>query len=492
MAAFSTLRRFGDNFGNVDVLRHVSFFLNQRDKFAMSFSNKGVRESLREMLPTATRYVTTVKPNLMSAFSSNNGVYHTPITLFKASSDYHTFCNLYRGMITHAGANEDRDYYGAWYEFHLKLVKGAARDRRGAIDLYLYDMSVKDEKFVVERLRDSVDTRLIDHHCLKYTPGIKDAIASNTSIVDVSAYSEVSVCRCNLFDSISARSTDIVKLHLIGGTCDDTVQMIADYCVDGVKNLSITTADSSSVMSSSIVDLICDAVAEVGILEILEIGNVVVDYEEWADGLMHALDTCPILSLRINETDFDEDCSEDMVHVLAKLKAADVKMTSCDFGDWGKPVFDALFSNTSITWLDLSFTKMGDGSIGPLVDMIKRGKLTRLAIGSCGVGQEGIREVLMATMHADSKLDFISIFGNDTDHPSVFDGMHGTSLRNIHVGELKHGTAAALADVFVATPTSCKVDTRDSDDCCNDGGGVWPWVTKSHVWYMSHEDFLED
>lgn len=485
MAAFSTLRRFGDNFGNVDVVRQVSFYLNQRDKIAMATSARGVNKILREMLPTATRYVTTVKPNLMSIFSFENGAYSSPIETFQLS-EYGNFGNFYQSLITHVGANEDKEYYASWLEHQLRMRKRSARNRKRVIDLYIRDLPAKDEKYLVERLRESVDTHLSDHHCLQYTRDIKNAIVTNTSIVNVSAYSEISSCRCNLFDCISERSTDVTTLHFVGGTCDDSIQMIADYCVSGLKNLSITTADSSSEINGMMVDIVGDAVARVGILNILEIGNIVGDYEEWADGLIHMLDTCPISSLRINETDFEDHCLVGMVNVLPKLTATDVKMTSCDFGDWGKPLFDALFSNTSISWLDLSYTHMGDGSISKLVEMIQRGTLTRLAIGACGVGKEGIGRVLRATTHVGSKLRFISIFDNNINDPTVFEGMGGTSLEAIHVGELNIDVAIDLVD-----SSPFEVDTRDSDDCCNDGGGVWPWRTKSHVWYMSHDEFLE-
>lgn len=486
MAAFSTLRQFGDNFGNRDVARRVYFFLNQREKIAMSTSSNGVHEAIRDLLPTSTRYVTTVKPNLLSAFSSDNGVYSAPISTFQISK-YGNFGNFYQSMITHVGANEDRDYYAAWYEYQLKLGKGSARNRRNMIDLFIRDLPVRDETFLVERLRESVDTRLGDHNCLQYSEDIMHAIASNTSIVDVMAYSEVPSCRCLLFDSLSTRTTDITKLHVVGGICVDSTQTIASHCVQGLTELSIAGADSSSEIHGLSVDLIGEAVADVGILQVLDIGNVVSDYEEWADGLISALDSCPISSLRINETEFEEDCLEEMVRVLRKLKATDVKMTHCDFDYWGKPVFDALFSNTSISWLDVSFTKIRDYSIGPLVEMVQRGTLTRLAIGGCGVGRGGINQLLRATTHTDSKLEFISIFDNDVQHSSAFEGMHGTSLSNIHVGELND--AAALAEL--ALVESCKVDTRDCDECSNGGGGVWPWMTKSHLWYTSHAEFLK-
>ena len=490
MAVFSTLRKFGDNFGNKDVARQVSFFLNQRDKIAMNTSARSVHEALGDFLPTSTRYITTVKPNLMSAFSVENGVYSSPISTFHISK-YGNFGNFHQSLITHVGANEDRNYYAAWYECQLSLARGSARNRRDQIDLYISDMSSRDEAFLVERLRESVDTRLGDHNCLQYSKDIMYAIASNTSIVDVLAYSQVTSCRCGLFSSLSVRSTAITKLNLVGGLCVDSTQMIANCCVEGLKDLSISTDDPASEVHGYSVDVICGAVADVGVLEVLEIGNVAADYDEWADGLIRALGSCPIVSLRINDTEFDKDCLAGMVRVLHLLGAADVKITCCDFDDWGKPVFDALFSNTSISWLDISFTIIGDGSIGALVEMIKRGKLTRLGIGGCGVGGRGIKSLIQATTHADSKLDFISIFDNDIDHPSVFEDMGGTSLKNIHIGELSDADALAkLVVVKSRSGQTCDIDARDSDDCFNEGGGVWPWVTKSHVWYTSHNEYL--
>lgn len=472
MPAFSTLRRFGDHFGNQDIARQVSFFLDQGDKCAMSASAKGVHQALRKLLPTSTRYVTTVVPNLMSVFSSYNGVYSSPIDTFQVSQ-YGNFGSFYQSMITHVGANEDKDYYSAWYEKQLNLGRGVSRGRRGDIDLYIDDLPDKDERFLVERLLSSTDTRLSDHHCLKYTKGVREAIVHNTSIVELLAYSEVSSCRCVLFDCITKRSTNLVELHLVGDTCDDTIQMIAESCVDGLKNLSITASDSSEEIRGTAVDVICDAVADIGILEVLEIGNVVSDNEEWAEGLVRLLATCPISSLRINETYFEEDCLNQMVHALSKLKAVDVKLTSCEFGDWGKPVFDALFSNRSIRWLDLSFTEMGDESIGSLVEMIKGGTLTRLAIGACGIEREGIKSLLRATCSDGSNLEFISIFDNDIDYHSVFESMEETSLWDIHVGELRD--ASFLEDHV------CNIDARDSDDCFNEGGGGWPWGTTRNM-----------
>lgn len=477
MPTLSTLRHFGDKLGDNDVTRQVSFYLVLSDKINMSTCTKGIYLALNDFLPTSTRYVTTVKPNLRSTFSTDNDVYSAPIETFEVG-EHGSFDNFHKGLITHVGANEDKNYYAAWYEHVLGLSKGAARNRRHEIDLYVYDMPAEDERLLVERLLDSVDTRLSDHHCLQYTRRIKDALTANTSIVDVSAYSEVHSCRCNLFDCISARSTNITTLRFVGGTCDDSVQMIADYCVNALKHLSIKTADSSSTIGGIMVDVVGEAVAEVGILETLEIGNVVGDFEEWSDGLVRMLERCPISSLRINETLFEDGCLEGMAYVMRRLVATDVKLTSCDYGDRGNLVFDALFQNRSICWLDLSYTMIGDGSTDALVDMIRRGTLTRLAIGACGIGRESIMKVLQATTHVDSRLAFISIFGNDLDHPVIFSNMDGTSLETIHVGELERGTTATFL-YFNAFPF--RVDSRNSEECCRSGGGVWPWWTKSHT-----------
>ncbi|CAN0598514.1 unnamed protein product, partial [Ectocarpus sp. 12 AP-2014] len=275
---------------------------------------------------------------------------------------YGNFCNFYRSLITHVGANEDRDYYAAWLEQQLKLAKGSARSRRRSIDLFTSGRPARDETFIVERLRESVDTRLSDHHILAYTDDIMAAIESNTSIVEVSAYSQTSSCRCRLFNCLSKRSVSITSLDLTGGACIDSTQTIADSCVHDLKRLSLSTGCSDEEMDGLTIDLVCDAVAEAGVLEVLGVGNVVGDYEEWADGLIRALETCPITSLRIDDTIFDIPCVPGMVRVFPELQATDVKLTQCDFDGWGKPVFDALFSNENIQWLDVSSTKIGDGS----------------------------------------------------------------------------------------------------------------------------------
>lgn len=481
MTPYSTLNHLGE-----DMVRHLSLFLSQPDKIALSTSARFHHNALKCLLPTSRNYVTTVKPNLMSVFSGDYGVYSTPLETFKVSA-YGNFGNFYQSLITHVGANEDRDYYSAWLEHRLGLGNGSARNRRSSIDLYIRELPARDEKLLVERLRESVDTRLSDHHTLVYTDEIMDAIMSNTSIVDVSAYSDGDSCRCRLFDSLAQRSTHITSLFLSGGTCVDTTQTIADFCVHGLKKMSLSTGISVQVMDGFTIDLICDAVARVGILEVLDVGNVVGEYEEWADGLMRALETCPIVSLRIDETIFKEGCVPGMVRVLPKLRATDVKFTLCDFEGWGKPVFDALFSNENICWLDVSSTKIGDGSIDALVNMIRRGTLARLAIGNCGIGRDAVARVLKATTRADSNLAFISIFDNDIDHPKIFKGLSKTSLTGIHVGELSNCDKAIAR---FAAATRCEIDTSDADECYNGGGGVFPWQTKSHTWFVSEEEYL--
>lgn len=174
-----------------------------------------------------------------------------------------------------------------------------------------------------------------------------------------------------------------------------------------------------------------------------------------------------------------------MVRALPKLEATRVEITECDFGlsgDWKKPVFDALFSNTSIRWLDLSFTDIGDESIGTLVEMVTRGSLTKLAIGWGSIGHDGIATVLRATTHVDSNLKFISICGNDIDHPDIFQDIDDTSLEAIHVGELSNdATFSALAEFMVAkrkkTDSVCVIDTRDYEDVVNsmEEDEAWPW-----------------
>lgn len=472
MAAFSSLNHFGDNFGNRDVVKHVSFFLNQRDKIAMAASTKGVSQALRQFLPTSSSYITTVKPNLLSAFSvvSQTGVYSAPIETFKLNK-YGWFGNFYESMITHVGANEDRDYYSAWYEHHLLLAPRSTRSQRGAIDLFISDLPGKDEEFLTERLRQSVDTTLCDHHCLSYTQEIVDAIVSNTSIVNVLAYSQISSCRCALFRSLAARSTNITSLNVCGGICHDTTLVIGDECVQDLTHFSFTTGESDRFIDGGSVDYICESIADAGILKVLEVGNVHGDYDEWANGLICVMESCLLRSVTIDDTDFMPHCLPGMVRVLPLLTATTVKITSCGFGDWGKPVFDALFSNYALTTLDMSFTNMGDGSIGPLVKMIKRGTLVKLAIGACGISAKGIESVLRATAHDSSNLKYLSVFDNHLSRRCFQSDK--TSLVGLHVGVV---CDEAILDNILkfGVDNNLEVDMRDSDEYLNEGGGWWP------------------
>ncbi|CAM9095978.1 unnamed protein product [Ectocarpus sp. 12 AP-2014] len=478
MPTFSSFLHFGDNFGNEDVVRILSFFLNQRDKIALSQSTRGVHRTLLKFLSTSKKYVTTVRPNLLSAFSVNkNGTYHSKPGTFRVSR-YGNFGNFYQSMITHVGANEDRDYYAAWVEHHFGLGRGAARNHRGVLDLYIRQLPLKHEKLLVERLRESKDTELWDHNNLGYTRDIEHALEGNTSIVHVTAYSEFASCRCNLFHALSMRSTDLTKLTIIGGICPDTAQGIADSCVQELTNLSLTSSASAENLNGLAIDVVCEAVASVGILKNLEIGNVVGQYDDWADGLILALETCPISSLRINETDFMQSCVPGLVGVLPLLEAGDVKLTNCNFADFGEPVLSALFSNESICYLDLSYTKIEEGSIGPLVEMIKHGTLLRLAIGWCSVGKDDVKNVLGATTCERSDLEFLSICGNDLDSPETFQDLLHTSLTYLHVGGLSPDLLCAVL-AFTGNRRNngdeCEIDTRDCEECYDDCcGGVWP------------------
>lgn len=473
MAAFSSLNHFGDNFGNRDVVRQVSLFLNQRDKVALATSTRGVNEAVRCYLSTLTTYVTTVKPNLISAFTFDprTGVYSVPIETFKIN-EYGCFGNFYESMITHVGANEDRSYYSAWYEQRLKLSAGSTRSRRGTIDLFIRQLSAKDEAFLTERLRQSVDTTLCDDHCLRYTQKIVNAIVSNTSIVNVLSYSQTTSCRCVLFSCLAARSTKITSLNLCGGICHDATLVIGDECVQALTHFSFTTGQSDQFIDGFSVDYICESIADAGVLKVLEIGNVDGDYDEWADGVIRVMETCLLQSIIIDEAAFMPHCLPGMVRVLPFLTASDVSMTSCDFGNWGKPVFDALFSNYSTTTLDLCFTKMRDASIDLLVKMIKRGKLVKLAIGGCGISAKGIRSVLKATAHSSSKLEYLSVFDNVL---GKIRGIDSTSLVGLHVGVVTDDAVLDSVLEFGIT-NNLEVDMSDSDKCYDEGGRAWPWA----------------
>lgn len=452
MTTFSTLKHFGDNFGGEDVTRVVSLFLNQRDKISLSISARSVHKILKHFLPTSFEYVTTVKPNLVFVFSSDNGVYSAPIGTFKANPGGF-FDSFVESMIKHTGCNEDSDYFLAWYTHHLFGKREDYAYPRHVLSLEFPVLKPVEEGLIVMRLRESVDHRLRDMDLFPYTPRIMDALETNASIVEIVIHNhELSSCRCELFESLSRRSTDIKSLVLVGEICDDAFQTIADGCVQGLMKLAIT-GNPASDMDGHNVDTVCEAVSEIGILESLEIDGAIADYDGGGDGVIRVLDTCPLRSLSVSASLFGEDCWSEMVRVLSKLKATDVKFTEFrTFSDWMRPAFDALFSNTSIQSLDLSFTKIGDGSMCELENMVKRGTLIKLAIRGCSIGSDGIRSVLRATTHVDSKLKFISIGGNDMEHPDVFGGLVRTSLEVIHPEDFGGdiATTESLAKLIVA------------------------------------------
>ena len=447
MAAFSTLNHFGVNFGNEDVMRRVSFFLNQRDKIAMSTSSRRVHQVLEHFLPTASEYVTTVKPNLLPVPSSDNGVYVIRIGIFPANPDGF-FDSFIDSMIVHTGCNEEKDYYLAWFSHRLFGKTDCYRSSRHIISLEFPSLHIVEEALIIQRLRDSVDRQLRDHDFFPYTPRILDAVESNTSIVEIVAHNNDLSCRCDLFECLSRRSTDIESLMFWGESCADAYQAIADGCVQGLKKLTIASNPGSD-MDGDKVDTVCEAVSEVGILESLDIDGAIADYDGGGHGLVRVLDTCPLRSLSVNASIFGEDAWSEMVRVLSNMKATDVKFTELEiFRDWMRPAFDALFSNTSIQSLDLSFTNIGDGSICALENMVKRGTLIKLGIRECSIGRDGNESVLRATTHVDSNLRFISI--SDTDHPDIFAGLVNTSLEVVHLEVSSDAAIESLAKLNVA------------------------------------------
>lgn len=451
MAAFSSLKHFGDNFGNADIARQVAFFLNQRDKIAMSTSARGVREVVKHLLPTSTKYVTTVKPNFVSLFSLDNGVYSAPIGTFRADPDGF-FDSFAESMIKHTGCNEDSDFYLAWYTHQLFGKREDYGYPRHTLCLEFPVLKSVDMALIVIRLRESVDRRLREHEIFPYTPLIMDAFEINTSIVDIlMCNNESPACRCDFVESLSRRSTDIKSLQLVGEICHDAAQTIADRCLRGLKKLSIT-GDVAMPIDGHIVDILCEAVSEVGILESLDIGEVNAEYDGGGAGLIRVLDTCPLRSLSVSAVHFEEETWARMVRVLSNMEATEVKFTEYRiFSESMRPVFDGLFSNTSIRSLDLSFTKIGDEGMGALENMVERGSLIKLAIDGCSIGRDGIKGVLRATAHIGSRLRFISIGNRDMDRPDIFEGLIKTSLEAMHLKEvLDIATMESVEKLIVA------------------------------------------
>lgn len=268
MVAFSSLKHFGDDFGNADVVRKVSFFLNQRDKIALSTSTKGVHKTVAMFLPTSTEYVTTVKPNLVSMFSFNHGVYSAQIQTLGLKDGFT------ETMVTYAGSNEDNDYSLQWYMYHVHGRHRQDDDLRIGAQILLYSHEITDiqEMLIIERLQESTDICFRDDFRFPYTPDILNAIGGNTSIVQVDVRTLGHRCRCNLFRQLSRRSTDMTSLTLTGGVCREAADMIADGCVRGLKKLSVTHC--MFMIDAEVVETLCEAVADVGILEGLEISKV--------------------------------------------------------------------------------------------------------------------------------------------------------------------------------------------------------------------------
>ena len=102
----------GVNFGNNDIIRQISFYLNQSDKIEMAKTSSDVNDVVKNLLPTSTEYVTTVKPNLISIFKEHNGVYSSPINTFKPTE--YGFGDFYVSMFDHISDNEDKNYYFKW------------------------------------------------------------------------------------------------------------------------------------------------------------------------------------------------------------------------------------------------------------------------------------------------------------------------------------------------------------------------------------------
>ncbi|CAM9095776.1 unnamed protein product [Ectocarpus sp. 12 AP-2014] len=451
MTTFSTLNDFGDHFINQDVMRAVSFFLNQRDKIATSTSASSVHRVLKHFLPPCSTYITTVRPNFLWAFSSDNGVYSAPIKTFAANPDGY-FDSYVESMIKHMGCNEDSDYYLAWYSHHLIGKLEAYGYPRRTISLEGAVLNSVNEALIVLRLRESVDLRMFYHDFFPHTPRIMHAFEANTSICDIQVNSHESPsCLCGLFKSLSRRTVDIQSLELGGEICHDATQMIADDCVKGLKKLSFRGSVASPIVGH-MVDILCEAVSETGILESLEVGEAMVEYDGGGAGLIRVLETCPLRSLNLRDICLGEDCWSEMVRVLTTMKATHVEFTEFRIaGDWMVPVLNALFSSTSIQSLDLSHTKIGCVSIGALENKIKGGTLIKLAIGGCSIGRDEIKRVLQATTHVDSKLKFISIRDNSVEHPDIFEGLVETSLEVLHIEALRDvATIESLAKLILA------------------------------------------
>ena len=428
---FSSFEQYGVNFGNNDVIRQISFYLNQSDKIEMAKTSSDVHDVVKNLLPTSTEYVTTIKPNLISIFKEHNGVYSSPIDIFKPTK--YGFGDFYVSMFDHVGGNEDKNYYYKWRMYKLNSKDRFHKNKN--INLFIRDLPEEDDILLSERLLESVDTSITDENKFKFTDRFMESLVENTSIVNVNSfYSGYGYShRCGFFSCIANRQTNVTSISIEGNFCEDSAEIIAEGCVDGLKTLNIESM--SDVIDGYRVDTILESISEVGILENLILGNI--EYLN-GNGLSDIIRNCVNLKqLHLDDIKFIPGTCYKIQNVIINSSIEEIRIEYCDIMHLDV-LLKEICSNDHVKILGLRGNGKSVKRIIPeIVNMIIRGNIQKLDISYCFIGKIDIKKIIDATKEPTSKLTHLDISGNKLGK-TTFRSILNTSLTFIHMGDIEY------------------------------------------------------
>ena len=452
----------GVNFGNNDIIRQISFYLNQSDKIEMAKTSSDVNDVVKNLLPTSTEYVTTIKPNLISIFKEHNGVYSSPIDTFKPTE--YGFGDFYVSMFDHISDNEDKNYYCKWRMWQVNKSSSKNRFHKNKnIDLFISELPEEDDILLSERLMESIDTSIIDHNMLPFTDRFMESLIENTSIVHAISYDEVYSHRCGFFSCIAERQTDVTSITIEGDFCEESAEIIAEGCVDGLKTLIIESM-SDDYIDGFCVNTILESISEVGIIEKLVLegirhlnGDGLPDIIMYCENLkflsLKDIGMCPLFCLITR-------------NVIGNSNIGEIRIENCDRNIKNLDLLlKEICSNDHVKILGLSGNRKSVKRIIPeLVNMIIRGNIQKLDISYCSIGKIGIKKIIDATKEPSSKLTHIDISGNILGK-TTFRSILNTSLTFIHIGDIEYDTDSLSK--FVRSRRNngfeCIIDDREGD-----------------------------
>ena len=470
---FSSFEEYGVNFGNNDVIRQISFYLNQSDKIEMAKTSSGVNEVVKNLLPTSTEYVTTVKPNLISIFKEHNGVYSTPIDRFKPTK--YGFCDFYVSMFDHISGNEDKHYYYKWRTYKIN-----SKDRKHMnknINLPINDIPEEDYNLLSERLLDSVDISITDHDMFPFTDRFIKSLIENTSIVRVhSTYG----CAHGLFSCIAERQTNVTSIKIEDKLYEDSAEIIANGCIDGLKTLDIRWIHN--YMHGPRVNTVLESISEVGILENLILENIL-DFN--GNGLLDIIRNCRDLKrLYLKEIEIPPGICNTLRNVIGNTNIGDIRIEDCDDNIKNLDVLiKEICSNDHVKILGLYGNDKSVKRIIPeLVNMIIRGNIQKLDISCCSIGKISIKKIIDATKEPTSKLTHIDISGNNIGK-TAFKSILNTSLTFIRAREIDYDDCASILDF--------KIRRRENGfECIIEDGGPLPRPCHEELFeFVNHSDY---